>query len=66
MKQGIVPADPNKPKLHKGDAFYHGGQKIGTVKAVLSSSYLVEFEPNVKVKEMSLEETQDAVDRGIL
>jgi len=65
-RTGIVPRDHNETPLKKGDAYYHGGRKVGTVSAVLSSSYCIDFEDDVKLVYASREETAEAVDKGII
>ena len=66
MKSGIVARDPTEQPLKNGDPFYHQGKKVGIVKAVLSDSYYLDFEPDALIKEMSLEETMEAVGKGII
>jgi hypothetical protein len=62
-KTGIVSFGDSIP-LKIGDAYFHDGVKKGTVKAVdrLDKIYVIEFEPEADVREMSLGEILDAKD----
>jgi len=68
-RTGIVPfgwREELNSRLKPGDAYYANNRKVGTVKAVLSTSYLIEIEDDVEVKYASAEETAEMVDKGIV
>ena len=68
-RTGIVPfmfREELGARLKPGDAYYANNRKVGTVKAVLSSSYLIEIEDDVKVTYASAEETAEMVDKGAI